>query len=334
MTTMKAVVCKAYGGPGVLSVQQVAKPRPAAGQVLIEVMAAGISTADAMMRSGEPKFGRLFLGIKRPKQAVMGTGFSGVITELGQGVTDFDVGDEVFGESIFAAGSQCEFLAIEVDKLLLLKPRELSHQQAAVMCDGVLTSLSFLRDVASLQAEQRILINGAAGSLGSAATQIAKAKGAKVAAVASAESHALLKSLGAEQVVDYRQADFLTHLPSGSFDVIYDAVGKLKFNHCKHLLHKNGEYLTPVLSSEVLAWSLYSKVFSNLFTLPKVKFSATGMRAVEQLKPLLQEIINMVKKAELSPLVSREFAFAEIQEAHAIIDQGHKKGSFVLLPKS
>lgn len=331
---MKAVVCNAYGGPTVLSVQHVVKPRPTVGQVLIKVMAASISTADAMMRTGEPKFGRLFLGLRKPKQAVMGTGFSGVIAELGQGVTGFNVGDEVFGESIFAAGSQCEFLAIEVDKLLLAKPRELSHQQAAVVCDGVLTSLSFLHDIAKLQAGQTILINGGAGSLGSAAIQIAKAKGAKVTAVASAESRALLKSLGAEQVVDYQQSDFLNYLPSGSFDFIYDAVGKLKFNRCRHLLNEKGEYLTPVLSSQVLAWSLYSWLFSNLLNLQKVKFSATGMRPLEQLKPLLKQIIIMVKKAELSPLVSLEFTFEQVQQAHSIIDQGHKKGNFVLLPQS
>jgi NADPH:quinone reductase-like Zn-dependent oxidoreductase len=205
---MKAIVQIKYGGPEVLGIQDVEKPSPNGNEVLIKIHAAGVTAADSMMRAGKPKYGRLFLGLRGPKHKTPGTGFSGVVEAVGPEVTRFAEGDELFGEIVFGSGTYAEYVAVPEDGVIAKKPTHYSFDEAAAVSDGPLTSINFLKDVTSVVPGQRVLINGASGSLGSAAVQLAKHFGAHVTGVCSTANIELVKSLGADEVIDYTQQDF------------------------------------------------------------------------------------------------------------------------------
>jgi len=243
---MKAAICNGYGASDVIKILEQTKPTPKKNEILVKVIASSCTAADSMMRQGRPYFGRLFIGLTKPKYPVTGTGFSGVIEVAGEDVNEFSVGQAVFGESIFGSGSNAEYLCVPQDALILHKPKALSHEEAAPLCDGALTSLNFLKDVANLQSGQRILINGASGSLGCAAVQLAKHFGAHVTGVCSTKNIGLVKSLGADHVIDYTQQDF--SLEKNAFHIVYDTVGKRTFKECNKCLKEGGQFISPVLS--------------------------------------------------------------------------------------
>jgi len=199
---MQAIVCTKYGTPDVLKIKNLAKPVPKANEVLIKIEAASITTADSMMRSGSPWFGRLFIGLSKPKKPVTGTGFAGIIEAVGKEVSQFKVNDQVFGETSLGFGAHAEYICLSQNNLILHKPNNVSFDELAPMCDGALTSYSFLKDISELKKGHRILINGAAGSLGTAAVQIAHNIGAHVTGVCSASNREFVKSLGADEVID------------------------------------------------------------------------------------------------------------------------------------
>jgi NADPH:quinone reductase-like Zn-dependent oxidoreductase len=235
---MKAIVQIKYGGPEVLGIQDVEKPSPNGNEVLIKIHAAGVTAADSMMRAGKPKYGRLFLGLRGPKHKTPGTGFSGVVEAVGPEVTRFAEGDELFGEIVFGSGTYAEYVAVPEDGVIAKKPTHYSFDEAAAVSDGPLTSINFLKDVTSVVPGQRVLINGASGSLGSAAVQLAKHFGAHVTGVCSTANIELVKSLGADEVIDYTQQDFTRS--SEQWDVIYDTVGKSSFGRAQTGSHFRG----------------------------------------------------------------------------------------------
>jgi len=322
---MKAMVCTRYGSPDVLKLKQVGKPSPTGNEILVKVVAASITTADSMMRQGVPYFGRLFIGLKKPKYPVTGTGFSGVIEAVGSEVGLFSVGDRVFGESVFGYGSHAEYTCVAEDGVLSKLPTSISHETAAPICDGALTSLSFIKDLGKLQSGQHILINGASGSLGSAAVQIARHFGAIVTAVCSTANVEMVQSLGADTVIDYTVTDF-TQLTQ-RYDLIYDSVGKSSFARCKTILKPNGHYLSPVLGFPLLFSMLYSYVFGT----QKAHFSATGLRPAKELRPLLNELKALYESGQITTVIDRRYTLKQIALAHRHIDTGHKKGNVVML---
>lgn len=322
---MKAVAMFEYGGPEVLKVMDVARPIPKPNEVLVKVHLSSITTADTMMRSGTPKFGRLFLGFPRPRKNIVGTGFAGTVVGLGEQATGFAIGDAVFGETSVNFGANAEYLCIAEDGIILQKPEFLPFSEAATFCDGVLTSYNFLKYVGQLQPGQKVLINGASGALGTAAIQLAKVLGtSEVVAVCSAENRELAESLGATKVIDYRQQDF-TQQPE-TYDIVFDTIGKSSFSACKKILTANGQYLTPVLTLSVLWQSLLTRLGRG----KSAQFAATGLLPAPKLKSMLQEILPIYGRGQLRVPIEQRYSVGEIAEAHRHIATGRKKGNIVL----
>ena len=323
-TKMKAIIATKYGSPDVLQLQEVNKPSPKDNEILIKIHAAAVTRADTMMRTGYPLIGRLFLGLQKPKHPIPGTGFSGEVKATGKAVKLFKKGDFVFGESISIFGTCAEYICLPEDGVLLNKPNNMTHEEAAGVCDGALTSLSFLKDIADIKSGQKVLINGASGSLGTAAVQIAKHFGAKVTGVCSTGNVEMVKALGAGQVIDYTMTDFTKN--GETYDIIYDTVGKSSFPHCKSSLSPKGVYLSPVLNMPLLRQMIWTSITGG----KQAKFSATGARPVLALRTLLEELKELIEQGQLKSIVDKRYALEQTAEAHRYIDQGHKKGNVVI----
>lgn len=318
---MKAAIYTKYGSPEVIQLIDVEIPSLKPNEILVKIKASSATIADTMMRAGTPKFGRLFLGLFKPKNSALGTGFSGIVEAIGSEVTTFNIGDAIFGEQLFNTGTNSEYACISEDGVVALKPATISHQEAAPICDGFLTSYSFLKDIGNLKKGQHILINGASGSLGSAAVQIAKQMGAFVTGVCSTSNIDLVKSLGADDIIDYKKNDF-TEMEN-TYDIIYDTVGKSSFKKSKLVLNHNGLFMSPVLSCELLWYTMVSP--------KKVKFSATGMRKQKDLKFLLNELVSLIKQDKLHTIIDRTYPLEEIIDAHNYLESGNKYGNIAII---
>ncbi|WP_452226827.1 NAD(P)-dependent alcohol dehydrogenase [Lacinutrix cladophorae] len=322
---MKTAIYTSYGSPEVIEVVNKETPSPKPNEVLVNIKASSATRADTMMRAGMPKFGRLFLGLFKPKNTSLGTGFSGTVEAVGSDVSIFKIGDEIFGEKLFRNGTNAEYLCISETSIIALKPTTLSHEEAAPVCDGFLTSYNFLKDIGDLKEGQHILINGASGSLGTAAVQLAKIMGATVTGVCSTRNMDLVKSLGADFVIDYKKEDF-TH-KTNTYDVIYDAVGKNNFSKSKNALKLNGVFITPVLSLNALWYSIFKP--------KRVKFAATGLKKTEELKRLFLEIADFFKQKRLKTVIDKSYKLSEIIEAHYYLETDRKIGNIVIInPKT
>ncbi len=320
---MKAIVRGNYGGPEVLQVKEISKPVPKNNEVLVKVYAASITKAETMMRTGKPYFGRLITGLFKPKSKVIGACFSGIIEAVGSEVTKFHKHDMVFGEVDMHTGTNAEYVCVREDGMIAIKPSFLSFEEAAPIFDGAITSMNFLSKVVQLQPGQKVLINGASGSLGTAAVQLAKHFGAEVSAVCSSRNIAFVKSLGADHVIDYTKEDFTK---KGAYDVIYDTIGSSSFTKCKNALTNNGIYLTPVLKFRTLMQMLFTSKFSS----KKVKFSATGMLPIPKLQTMAAQLLKIYETGQVKTIVNKKYMMDEIVEAHKYVDGGHKKGNIVL----
>lgn len=323
---MKAIVCTRYGPPEVLELREVEKPSPQKKEILVRIRASSVTAADTMMRKGTPFYGRFFLGLTKPKNPIPGTGFAGVIEELGDDVQRFRIGDRVFGETGINFGANAEYLCISEEAGVMATPSILSDEEAAPICDGALTSYSFLKDIAGIQNGWMVLVNGASGSLGSAAVQIANHFGAEVTAICGPSNQEWVRTLGADQVIDYTKDDF--RKTGKRFNIVFDTVGKSSFSECKSLLTDNGVYLSPVLNLSILFQMLTTSFFGS----KKAKFSATGLRPVKDLRVLLEELVALFEEGEIKTVIDRRFSLEEAVSAHRYVDAGHKKGNVVLVP--
>ena len=321
---MKAIVCTKYGSPDVLELKEVEKPTPKENEVLIRVYAASATAADCMMRQGTPFYGRIFLGLMKPKNPITGTGFAGIIEAIGKEVKLFKAGDSVFGETGIGFSTNAEYVCLPEDGVLATLPHNMTYEEAAPLCDGALTSWSFLKDIGKIQSGQSILINGASGSLGSAAVQIAKYFGAEVTGVCSTTNLEMVKSLGADKVIDYTKEDFTK--TGQSYDIIFDTVGKSSFSRCQDSLRENGVYLSPVLSLPLLFQMIWTSKIGN----KKAKFSATGLRPFSELRVLLNELKECIEAGKIKSIVDRSYPLKQTAEAHRYIETGHKKGNVVI----
>ncbi|WP_235941843.1 NAD(P)-dependent alcohol dehydrogenase [Cyclobacterium roseum] len=322
---MEAILATGYGPASVLKLHQVSKPRPAPDEVLVKVITSSATTADAMMRSGKPWLARLFLGLCKPKNPIPGTGFAGYVAEIGSKVRRFQVGDRVFGETTLGFGTNAEYLTLKASGVLLPLPETLGFSEAATFCDGHLTAYNYLKRLGQVKLGDQVLINGASGSLGTAAVQIARHLGAEVTGVCSGKNAGLVKSLGASHVVDYTQEDF-TRLDK-QYDLIFDTLGKRSFAACKRILTKNGRYYSPVMKIPLLVQMLYTRYFSSR----KAVFEATGMLSDEQLRSLLAEVLELQQAGKLRTVIDRQYPLVRLSEAHQYIDSGHKKGNLLII---
>lgn len=323
-TKMKAMVSTGYGGPEVLELQKVNKPIPNEDQVLVKIMASSITTAETMMRTGYPLIGRLFTGLTKPKNTISGTGFSGVIEEIGEKVSQFKKGDRVFGESLDTFGTYAEYICIKEAGIIEKLPQNISFEESATVGDGPITSLNFLKNLGKIKAQDSILIIGASGSLGSAAVQLAKNYGAIVTGVCSHKNIDYVRSIGADKIIDYQKEDYLQN--EMTYDIIFDTVGKSSFTRCKRSLTSEGIYMSPVLSLPLLLQMLWTSIASK----KKAKFSATGMLPYTTIRTYLKEIGSLMESGILESTISRRFSLSQIPDAHREIDKGHKRGNFIV----
>ncbi|MFQ5864729.1 MAG: NAD(P)-dependent alcohol dehydrogenase, partial [bacterium] len=304
--------------------KEVEKPTPKDNEVLIRVYAASVTAADGMMRTGTPFYGRLFIGLTRPMNPIPGTGFAGVVEAVGKDVKLFKEGDQVFGETGLGFGAHAEYVCMPEEGVLATLPNNMTYEEAAPVCDGALTSLSFLKHIGKIQSGQNVLINGASGSLGTSAVQLAKHFGAEVTGVCSARNLEMVKSLGGDKVMDYTKEDFTK--TGQTYDIIFDTVGKSSFSRCKGALKQKGVYLSPVLSLPLLLQVLWtSKIGSK-----KVKFSATGLRPASELRILLKELRELIEAGKIKSVIDRRYPLEQTAEAHRYVEKGHKKGNVVI----
>jgi len=321
---MRAAYSPRYGAADTIEVRELPRPVPAAGELLVRVHAAAVSAADTMIRRGTPLYGRFFLGLLRPRQAIPGTGFAGVVEALGEGVTSIRTGTAVFGETTLGFAAQAEYLTIPADGVVLPKPDDVSFAEAAVACDGAVTSLCLLEDNAGLCPGERLLVNGAAGAQGVAAVQIGKRLGAHVTAVASEGNHDFVTALGADAVIDYNARDFATG--GERWDVIHDTVGTRRFGDVRVALAEGGRYVSGVLSLGLLSSMLWTgRVGSR-----RALFSATGLKPAPELRERLERVAGMLVDGSLRLPIERQYRLTDIARAHRHIDGGHKRGNLVI----
>jgi NADPH:quinone reductase-like Zn-dependent oxidoreductase len=326
METMNAAVRYRYGSPEELELIKLSKPTPKEDEILVRVVTSSATAADTMIRKGEPRFGRLFLGLFKPAKPITGTGFAGIVERIGADVSNFSIEDRVFGETGFNFSSNAEYIVVSEKHLVSKMPNELSFEEATPICDGALTSWNFLTNIFKLKASDKILINGASGSLGTAAIQIAKYLGAEVTAVCSSANTDLVTNLGATFVIDYKNESFIES--TQKFDVIFDTIGKSSFTKCKPVLKNNGAYLSPVLSKKLL---LEMVLTSGRKKGPRALFSATGSLPIAQLRGMIADVVGLIEKGDLKITIDKTFPLRDICEAHRYIETGRKRGNVVLL---
>ncbi|MCA9432896.1 MAG: NAD(P)-dependent alcohol dehydrogenase, partial [Candidatus Omnitrophica bacterium] len=261
----------------------------------------------------------------KPSHPIPGTGFAGMVEEVGEGVDGFEKGQRVFGETGVNFGANAEYLCLPEDALVMTIPSNLTEEEAAPICDGALTSYNFLKAIGNIQSGQKVLINGASGSLGSAAVQLAHHFGAEVTGVCGPSNLDWVRSLGADTVIDYSREDFTR--TGQTYDLIYDTVGKSSYPNCKGALSEKGAYLSPVLSMPLLFQMLWTSKFGS----KKAKFSATGLKPVPELRILLQELLEIFEAGKIKTEIDRRYPLDQAAEAHRHIDTGHKRGNVVLV---
>lgn len=321
---MKAAVIDRYGPPDVFAVRDVAKPVPKVGEVLVRVHATVATPPDCAFRSANPFIIRFFAGLLRPKSGILGDTLAGEVEAVGPGVTRFKLGDRIVG-SIGDVGAYAEYCIIDERAAMVAIPAALSHSDAVAIAEAYLTAMPFLRDEAKLKAGERLLVNGASGSIGASAIQLAKHFGAEVSAVCSGRNAEMVKALGADRVVDYTKADFTAE--EGRYDAIFDAVGKSSFARCARALAPQGIYMTTVPTMEI-AWLMLSG--RNRGQGKRALLATTGLRpAADKTKDLL--LMNeLAASGVLRAVIDRHYPLDQIAEAHRYVETGRKRGSVVI----
>jgi NADPH:quinone reductase-like Zn-dependent oxidoreductase len=312
---MKAVVQDRYGPPEVLRIEDVERPVPKDDEVLIRIRATTVTQTDTHLRAARPVFWRLLLGLRRPRRRTAGVELAGEVEAVGRAVTEFSVGDHLFGTNWF--GAHAEFISLRESAALARMPAGMSFDEAAAVCDGAMQALATLR-VGNVQKGQRIVIYGASGSLGTAAVQLARDIGAHVTAVCSTRHVDLVRSLGADEVVDYLAEDFTKN--GQTYDAIIDAVGKYSFRRGRRALKPGGIYVaTDGLRN--LFWALWTWRIGDR----RLKFA--GGRKTKQDVVFIKELIEAGK---FRAVIDRRYPMEQVVEAHRYVETWHKAGNVVL----
>lgn len=321
---MRAAVHERYGPPSVVQIKEVATPTPGDGEYLVRIHAAVVSSATATFRKGANYSARLFTGLRKPKTTTLGDVMAGEIVAAGKNATRFRIGERVFGSAGPGMGAHAEYINVPADAALVTMPDNLSYEDAAGIADGALTALPFLRDAGGIDRGQKVLINGASGAIGTIAVQLAKHFGAEVTGVCSGKNVELVKSLGADHVIDYGREDFTN---SGErYDIIFDTVGKSSFGRSSRALKPDGIYLTTVVTPGILLQSARTSLFGS----KKARIIFAGLRKPAEQTKDLAFLSELVATGALHAVVDRTFPLDQIADAHALVDTGHKRGNVVV----
>lgn len=319
---MRAVVCDRYGGPDVLHIEDVEKPAPKDGEVLVQVHAVAVTRADCATRAANRSSGRGFelvsravFGLRQPRQPILGGDFSGVVVALGPAVKEFATGDEVFGSRGIRFGAYAEFISVPESSRIARKPNGLSFVEAAGITDGGLYALGPLRE-AHVKKGDAVLVYGASGAIGTAGVQLAKYFGAQVTAVTSTKNLELVKSLGPDHVIDYTKDDFTKN--GQSYDVIFDAVGKHSFVRSRDSLKSGGRFLPTD------GFDNFLRAFTTRFQDKKVIFPG---RVTKSDLVLLKELSEA---GRFRVVIDRTYGIEDVVEAHRYVDTEQKVGNVIL----
>jgi len=313
---MKAIVCTKYGPPDVLELKEVEKPAIKDNEVLIRVHATTVTPTDLRFRQGKNIIARMMAGPIKPKNSILGVELAGEVEAVGKDVKQLKKGDQVYGGG--RPGAHAEYVCMPEDKVAM-KPTNMTYEEAAAVPFGATSSLQFLRDKGNIQSGHKVLINGASGSVGTFAVQLAKYFGAEVTGVCSTTNLELVKSLGADKVIDYTKEDFTK--TGQTYDIVFDAVGKSSFSKCKSLLNQKGIYLNTVATIPLLLQMLWtSKIGSK--------------KAIFIIVPLRTEDLIFLKDAieagKIKTVIDRSYPLSQTAEAHRYAEKGHAKGKVVI----
>ena len=315
---MRAVVCDRYGPPEVLRLAEVAKPAPRPDEVLIRVHATTVNRTDCGVRAGQPFISRLLSGVRRPKWEILGTELAGTVEATGAAVTQFAIGDEVYGVNAWHFGAHAEFVCMQERGPLARKPVGVSFPEAAAVCDGAILALGCLR-AGGVGKGRSVLIYGASGSIGTAAVQLARYFGASVTAVCNTKNAEIVVSLGADEVIDYTREDFTRN--GETYDVIFDAVGMQAFGRCKGSLKPGGAYLaTDHLQNVPLA--LWTSRFAN----KKVVFPIPPQYTKQDVVFLRQ----LIEAGKYRAVMDRHYPLEDVIDATRYVETKQKTGNVVL----
>lgn len=315
---MNAIEYKKYGSPNVLVLNQVVKPAPKPNEILVRIKSTAVNSGDVRLRKANPFAVRLVFGIRKPKINILGSVFSGVVESTGSQVTLFKPGDQVFGHTNMSFGSYAEYICVPENGSLALKPANITHNEAAVIPFGGVTALHFIKK-AQIKPGQKVLVVGASGAVGSAAVQLAKSYGAIVTGVCSTTNVDLVKSIGANQVIDYTKEDFTQN--GEIYDLIFDAVNTLSVTRALKSLAQHG---TMILSAagmpEMLQGLWISKTSNKKILTGVIHHEAADIRFLKEL----------IESGKFKPVIDRTYPMDQMAAAHAYVELGHKKGNVAI----
>ncbi len=317
---MRAMVYEKYGSPEVLELREIEKPTPKEDEVLIKVQAASVNAMDYRFLTGTPLLARLMAGLLKPKHKVLGLDVAGRVEAVGVNFKQFQPGDDVFALSM-NHGAFAEYICVpESQIIMVLKPASMSFGEAASVPFSALSAQTCLRDLGQLQPGQKVLINGASGAVGTFAVQIAKSYGADVTGVCSTRNLDAVRSIGADEVIDYTQEDFTQS--EGRYDLIVDAVRKSSFSDCKRALTSKGIYVTTAVSPALMLQQQWVSMTGSQKMVPMVPKKLVT-RDLQDLKELLEA-------GEIKPVIDKSYPLSEVPEALRYYGKGHARGKIVI----